>query len=270
MFIDNLNNYPIVNHKDGKKLNNIIDNLEWATHSQNTVHAYKTGLMKYNDSSKKIKQIDLNTNEIIKIWDSVSEVRNHLGVSSEKLRKYIKNMLEINGFIWKYDTNDTNQFDNEIWKTIEDYNYEISNYGRVRNIKNRRILKQVNREYKCLNLSKNSKHKQFDIHKLVAIAFVKNPNNYPIVNHINGSKHDNRAENLEWTTSSYNSRHAYEIGKTKHYSIKINQYSLEGQMIKQWDGIKEAYTSLGIEKYKMFANLDKNRETGGYIWKRAE
>ena len=76
------------------------------------------------------------------------------------------------------------------------------------------------------------KHKRYRIHRLVAEAFIPNPENKREVNHINGNKHDNRVENLEWLTHSENMKHAYKIG--------LNRISE-----KQSEAIKKANT-----KYK--------------------
>lgn len=84
-----------------------------------------------------------------------------------------------------------------------------------------------------------------------------------MVNHINVKKHDNGAENLEWTTFADNSRYAYETGLTKHYSIKIVQYTLDSKLVKQWDSIKDT-SYLKIEKSKMYYYLNKCK-LNGYI-----
>lgn len=74
--------------------------------------------------------------------------------------------------------------------------------------------------YKEVALSKNGKTKTFLLHRLIALHFVENPNNYPCVNHKNGIKCDNRIENLEWCTRSYNTKHAYEnnVGGFRDYA----------------------------------------------------
>ena len=66
--------------------------------------------------------------------------------------------------------------------------------------------------YRKIRLCKNGKVKTYIVHRLVAKAFLPNPNGYPIVNHKNGDKTDNRVENLEWCTHSYNMEHASRIG----------------------------------------------------------
>ena len=80
-FIDNPNDYPIVNHIDGDKANNHIENLEWCTYSQNNIHAYKNGL----NRSKK-KQCTINGID----YESITEAANQLGVSRATIQSWLK------------------------------------------------------------------------------------------------------------------------------------------------------------------------------------
>lgn len=93
---------------------------------------------------------------------------------------------------------------NEIWKDIPNYEnlYQISNLGNVKSIRTNKILKYgySHNGYKIVCL----KGKMFRVHRLVAEAFISNTNNYPQVNHKNEIKTDNRVDNLEWCSSSYN------------------------------------------------------------------
>lgn len=116
----------------------------------------------------------------------------------------------------------------EKWKDIlyyKDY-YQISNHGNFKT-KERKIydsngnhirtnpskLMKINKwRYLNIGLNKNSKQKRFNVHRLVALHFVPNPNNLPHINHKDGNKHNNSSDNLEWCTSSDNAKHAYNNG----------------------------------------------------------
>ena len=95
----------------------------------------------------------------------------------------------------------------EIWLTIKhNDNYEISNLGNVRNKKTKRILKPftTSNNYLKVKLSKNNKQIDYFVHRLVAQAFIPNPNNYPEVNHKDENKLNNALSNLEFLTHKEN------------------------------------------------------------------
>lgn len=128
----------------------------------------------------------------------------------------------------------------ERWKDIQGYEglYQISSFGNVRALcvekyrgrfKHRRpekllCLKKHRDGYLVVSLSKN-KQKYFQAHRLVAIAFIKNPENKPFVNHKNGIKNDNFYLNLEWCTSSENAIHSVKLGMTIPTKGEINGMS---------------------------------------------
>lgn len=111
---------------------------------------------------------------------------------------------------------------NESWKQVEGFNgrYEVSNTGKIRSINYRRsgstkeLKILVDRYgYPCVSLPMpNNKRKHFTIHRLVASAFIPNPEGKPEVNHKDGDKFNNHVSNLEWVTMQENQRHAWENG----------------------------------------------------------
>ena len=101
----------------------------------------------------------------------------------------------------------------EKWKDIPNFNYQISDCGRVRNSENGYILKQQNnkRGYRVIRIKdKNGIKSSFMVHRLVAAAFCKNDRNLVEVNHKDGVKTNNHANNLEWCTRGENIKHAWD------------------------------------------------------------
>lgn len=128
----------------------------------------------------------------------------------------------------------------EIWKDITEYEgiYMISNKGRVKSMHTRLsdvekigiILTPVKRGgYDRVSLQKKGAIKWKAVHRLIMTAFVPNPNNLPIINHINGIRDDNSLTNLEWCTQSRNVSHAFETGLkisakgTRHGMCKLSE-----------------------------------------------
>lgn len=117
----------------------------------------------------------------------------------------------------------------EKWKDIKDYKglYQVSNLGRVRSVdhyasngktqilyrgKVKKLQPNKRNNYLSVILSKKDKEKRVYIHRLVAEAFIKKVDGKNEVNHIDGNKHNNTVENLEWVTSQENKEHAYKLG----------------------------------------------------------
>lgn len=94
----------------------------------------------------------------------------------------------------------------EQWKNIEGYNYQVSSKGRIRNKGTKAIKKTFinERGYIVVSLYKEKRLKTFRLHRLVAKAFIPNPQNLPEINHIDEDKTNNHITNLEWCTREYN------------------------------------------------------------------
>lgn len=167
----------------------------------------------------------------------------------------------------------------EIWKDIEGYEglYQVSNMGRVRSLTRNIILKnQIARSgYKRIQLYKNNKgYKHFQIHRLVANAFIPNPDNLPQVNHKDENKANNRVDNLEWCDSKYNIN--YGTGKKRRGLSNTNgkcskpvlQYTLEGIFIKEWKSTMDVERNLGFAHTHISECCRGEQAYGyGYLWK---
>ena len=161
----------------------------------------------------------------------------------------------------------------EVYKTIEDYpNNQISNLGNVKNKHNRILKDRIDKYgYKVIGLSKDGKQKNLFIHRLVATAFIPNPNNLPQVNHIDENKLNNRVENLEWCSIVYNINYGTRTKKQiKSNSIPILQYTLEGEFVRKWDSATEIKNKLGFDNSFISKCCRGERKSSyGFIWKKA-
>lgn len=185
------------------------------------------------------------------------------------------------------------------WRPVVGYEglYEVNNLGEVRNVVSGRFMKQQKTQYGYLRvgLFSNGKQKLYSVHRLVAEAFVLNPENKETVNHINEDKSDNRACNLEWMTvkencnyGSHNQRisetrkgmkftkeHCANISKAKkgiHFNKglakAIEQFTLDGELVATYPSISEAHRVTGYSKTHINACCSgREKSLRGYIWR---
>ena len=173
------------------------------------------------------------------------------------------------------------------WKDIEGYNstYQVSNLGNVRSLKFGKskllVLGLRGSGYLNVVLCKNGKRITHSVHRLVAEAFLPNPNNLPQVNNKDETKQNNCVDNLEWCDAKYNINYGtriervrqkiiYKNGKEHHLSKPINQYTKEGKLVKKWYSVSDIQRELGfnVGSISMCAN-GKRKTCGGFIWKYA-
>lgn len=152
-------------------------------------------------------------------------------------------------------------------------NYSVSKDGRVKNnITNKELSLRTQQGYKHATIYINKKPKSCRVHRLVATAFIPNPENKPYVNHLNGIRSDNRVENLEWVTPSENTQHAVDTGLFKPTREKqVIQYGLNGEKISEYRSIAEAarQTKGLVEKIVQCCQMTRKTHNG-FQWRYKE
>lgn len=191
----------------------------------------------------------------------------------------------------------------EIWRDVKKYEgkYQISSFGRVRSLPRKswngytyweqpgRILKlsMLKNGYKSVCLYRDNKPKKFLVHRLVAEAFISNPNNYPQVNHKDENRSNNKMENLEWCTAMYNAHYGNHMRKLtaarrtskqrniarkngRKASKKVLQLTMSGKVVQEWSSMSEAAR---FGNFRVAGISDccrgKTKYHAGYKWKYA-
>ena len=176
----------------------------------------------------------------------------------------------------------------EVWKDIKDYEgfYQVSNLGNIRSLDRvvttyqgpfikkgkPKSICNLTKGYKGVLLCKNGKQKTFRVHRLVAEAFLPNPNNYPMINHKDEKKDNNmiwvnedgsidyNKSNLEWCDNKYNINYSWSISV---YSVNLNT----GEY-RKYPSLTDAAEKTGIDKPSISMVLNNKRnKAGGCIWK---
>lgn len=170
----------------------------------------------------------------------------------------------------------------ELWKPIPGYEdrYEISNYENVASLRyargsNRRLLKQsVNTwGYSQVTLSKDKVKTNVTVHRLVAEAFVENPNNLPQINHIDEDKSNNHADNLEWCDSLHNINYGERTRKAANKLKRPVIATLPDGTEEYYDSIKTASEILGVNHSGISRAIHKrgrHKRSCGREWRFAE
>lgn len=181
--------------------------------------------------------------------------------------------------------------EDEIWKPVVGYEglYEVSNLGRVRS-RSKTLKQGVNSKgYYYVNLVKDKVYKQYETHRIIAIAFIDNPQNKAQVDHIDANKLNNKVSNLRWATPKENSNNINSLQKLRHVMkdqafLKkrwerrkarggrtapktIFMYTLDGVYVRSFDSLTNAARFFNGNHATISVAIDSNTRTAyGYKW----
>lgn len=161
--------------------------------------------------------------------------------------------------------------EDEIWCPIKGYEnlYEVSDQGRVKSIgygKERIMKPQRNKTcYLMVGLRKNREQKWYLVHRLVAQAFIPNPDNLPQVNHRDEDKTNNFVHNLEWCDRKYNCNYGT---RNQRISKPVLQFTKDGELVKDWKSTNDVERNLNYSHSNISeCCLGKRKTANGFVWK---
>jgi len=161
----------------------------------------------------------------------------------------------------------------EEWRKIKGFeDYEISNLGRVKSLKygKEKIMKPAKDKdrYLYVHLYQNKKTKCYRVHRLVAQAFLLNPNNYPDINHKDEDKTNNCVSNIEYCSKSYNNSYGTRTERaSKAKSIPVVQTDMENNYINVYQSARQVQRELGFNKSNIARCCKgKTNKVNGYKW----
>lgn len=193
-----------VDHIDSVQYNNKLSNIRYVTIQENNSNPnsiIKRKIRKPHKGLVKIKQIDINSNEIIKIWESCTDIINELKLS-KKAGSHIRavcNGKEKNAYGYKWEYIEEPDLENEIWKPHPYLKIMCSNKGRLRWNKTEKIsYTTCGSNHKGRFLKKLINKKTYAVHRLIAETWIDNPENKPYIRHLDGNNFNNDVKNLVW------------------------------------------------------------------------
>lgn len=264
----------IVDHINGDRKNNSLENLRWITQGENVKHAHK--LNPNMNVSKRVLKLDLN-NKVLAEYVSVTEASKANMLTVAHLSTIIRRKNPHQGLYYyrlaekkdKIKLEKDEKFKNiGIFKGYDFSNYEVSNYGKVKHALSNKFRKiSFNKAYPCITItSKDGKEFCVKVHLLVGHCFIVKPTDFLekkyVINHIDQIKTNNYYKNLEWLTGRNNT--IYSIGKS------VNQIDKDtGVILNTFKCIADAYHFLGYADGKSgIGKCCRGDATTvyGYVW----
>lgn len=159
----------------------------------------------------------------------------------------------------------------EIWKDVPGYEglYLVSNTGKIFSLRCKRCLTQSTDRGGYMRVPLSSDKKKFwSVHRLVAMAFIPNPDNLPEVNHKDENTTNNHEENLEWCTRKYNANYGTAMKRMAATNSKPVEQMKGGEVVKRWESIKAAGEDTGFDRGNISkCCTGKSRTYKGYEWR---
>ena len=209
-FIPNPESLPVVNHIDGNRENNTIENLEWVTHQENANKIVNPAL----DNRRRSKRVVRLSPDgaVICEWPSIKDAAQNSDVSPQTIATWAQS--ETNRYRFAHELDDR---PDESWRQVHGHGMggqvvEVSDHGRIRTPDGQILVGRNRNEYMF--------YRDVGVHRLVAREFLPNPENKPNVNHLDGNTRNNCAVNLEWVTQQENCVHAHATGLCRRRPVK--------------------------------------------------